>query len=56
MNSSQHCLLHKNLYTNFSHIHCRPGITQMSESTTSDRVISESRYTKVFWYITNYVT
>jgi len=29
-------------------IHCRPDITRMSVSTTSDRVISESRYTEVY--------
>ena len=34
-------------------IHCRPDITRMSGSITSDRVISESRYTEVFYYVTN---
>ena len=34
-------------------VHCRPDITRMSGSTTSDRVISESRYTEVFYYVTN---
>jgi len=34
-------------------IHCRPDITRMSGSTTSDHVISESRYTEVFYYVTN---
>jgi len=34
-------------------VHCRPDITRMSGFTTSDRVTSESRYTEVFYYITN---
>ena len=33
-------------------VHCRPDVTQMSGSTTSERVISESRYTEVFYFIT----
>jgi len=39
--------------SHFLIIHCRPGITRMSGSTTSDRVVSESRYTEVFHYVTN---
>jgi len=34
-------------------VHWRPDITRMSGSTTSDHVISESRYTEVFYYVTN---
>jgi len=32
--------------------HCRPNITRMLGSTTSDRIISESRYNEVFYYVT----